>query len=165
MNKEGREKREKKKRDELTRDYEDYGKPTWLHMWDFTRTCNFTITANLLTLENSPPNCWVPESGRSRTGFAARLLPAIMLNSLKYSKRSKRPPERSVVATIILIVSLSQTALSNTSLRGGNLLQTSIEDSNRFGRFSARRSIRGRSCKTDCLDHACQILDEIIECY
>lgn len=78
--------------DKPLRDYKDYSKATWLDMWDITRTCNFTITANLLTLENSPPNCWVPEFGRSRTGFTARLLPAIMLNNLNYSKRSKRPP-------------------------------------------------------------------------
>lgn len=42
------------------------GEATWLHMWDITRTCNFTITANLLTLENSRANCWVSECGAMR---------------------------------------------------------------------------------------------------
>ena len=35
-------------------------------MRDITRTCNFTITANLLTLENSPANCWGPPNADRR---------------------------------------------------------------------------------------------------
>ncbi|KAI4496021.1 hypothetical protein M0802_008061 [Mischocyttarus mexicanus] len=98
------------KEEEEARDYEDYGKADVTpYARDITRTCNFTITANLLTLENSRPNCWVSES--EQTSFAAS---AIMLNSLNHSKRPKRalgpiavPSFVQSTTTIILILSFS----------------------------------------------------------